>query len=108
MFFPRLDSHDRRRLGYPTARMSPCGLRPHSSFISLREIPQPSALATMLERNHRVQFLSAQVAAGVSRSEIKEETAQRAGDIRGGSRPPLLVRGPNTKQAARRSKKWAS
>jgi hypothetical protein len=105
MFFPRLDGHDRRRLGYPTPRMSPgCA----SSFISLRGIPQPSAQAVMFARKRRALTCSEQEAAGVSRSEIKEETAKRAGDIREGSRPLALVRGTNTKQVARRSKKWES
>jgi hypothetical protein len=33
-------SRRRQRLGYPTAQMSPFGLRPNSSFILLREIAQ--------------------------------------------------------------------
>jgi hypothetical protein len=32
------------RLGYPTLLVSSCGLRPHSPFTSLREIPQAQCL----------------------------------------------------------------
>jgi hypothetical protein len=104
MFFSRQHLNKSRGLGYPTPRMSPgCA----SSFTSLREIPQPSAQAVMFAHKRRALTCSAQEAVGVSRSEIKEETAKRAGDIRGGSRPLTLVRGANEKATAQRSKAWA-
>jgi hypothetical protein len=63
-----------------------------------------------LVRNLRSLRNSAQEAAGVSRSEIKEEArAQRQpGDIRGGSRPLALGSGTNANASARRETTWAS
>ncbi len=77
------------------------------SFISLRGTPQPSALQTKVECNRGALRHSAQEAAGVSRSEIKEETAKPAGDIRGGARPPPIARG-TTATKHKRSTKWAN
>ncbi len=96
-----------RRLGHLTPRMSPgLGFAVPSSFISLREITQSSALQTTVECKQRAPIPSAQEAAGVSRSEIKEEP--KAGDIRGGSRPLTLGSGTNDKAIASRSTIWAN
>ena len=96
-----------RRLGYATPRMFPAGFAV-SSFISLRGIPQPSALANSLVRIRRTLPSSVQGAAGVSRSEIKEECGRSTqGDIRGGSRPSHLGSGAKRTQQ-KRSTTWAS
>ena len=100
---------NRRRLGYPTALMSPgLGFAWPSSLTSLRWTPQSSAQETVLSRDRRMQICSAQEAAGVSLSEVKEETAQPAGDMSSGSRPPPLVRGTNAKPLATRRTTWAN
>ncbi len=97
----------RRRLGYPTSRMSSAGFAV-SPFISLRGIPQPSAQAKEFARNLRLLTDSAQGAAGVSRSEIKEECGRSLqGDIREGSRPLALGSATNAR-AARGETKWAN
>jgi hypothetical protein len=108
-----LASRDRyfksRGLGYPTPRMSPgwrCARA--SSFISLRGIPQPSALAHIFERNSRVLKISSEATQDVSRSEIKEETAKRAGDIRGGSRPVAFLSEPISQEVTQGAAIWAS
>ncbi len=101
--------HSRRGLGHPTALMSPgwrCARA--SSLTSLRQIPQPSALAKMVARNLQSPIGSAQEAAGVSLSEVKEETAKPAGDMSRGSRPPPLVHGATKVIKARRSNQWAN
>jgi hypothetical protein len=96
-----------RRLGYATPRMSPAGFAV-SSFISLRGIPQPSALAKIFACKLRSLFVSVQGAAGVSRSEIKEECGRSTqGDIRGDSRPSHLGSGSERTQQ-KRSTTWAS
>jgi hypothetical protein len=105
MTFSVLDCHGRQGLGYPTPRMS-SGWRfaRASPFISLREIPQPLAQAKITARSLRALFRSAQEAAGVSRSEIKEEARakRQPGDIREGSRPLPLGSGAKN----RRSTEW--
>ena len=103
LLFACEDGHHRQGLGYPTPRMSSAGFAV-SPFISLRGTPQPSALANVLARKVRSPFISAKEIAGAYRSEIKEETAKPAGDIRGGAHPLSLWSGTRNK----RRQVWAS
>ncbi len=106
LLFACEDGHNRQGLGHHTARMSSAGFAV-SPFISLRGIPQPSAQQILFAHNLRTPRCSAQEAAGVSRSEIKEETAKPSGDIREGSRSLTLGSGTNDKTIARRRTVWA-
>jgi hypothetical protein len=72
--------------------MSPalaCGWR--SSFTSLRETPLPPPLNVWFALNLGALTRSSEMTQGVSRSEVKEETAKRAGDMSEGLRPVAFL-----------------
>jgi hypothetical protein len=104
MLFSRLYRHSRRGLGCPTALMSPgLGFAWPSSLTSLRETTQASAQHRRIECKPRPPIRSSEVTQGVSSSEVKEETAKRAGDMSEGSRPVSLLSGNKTKTPAQQS-----
>jgi hypothetical protein len=105
-FFTYFDGHSRPGLGCLTALMSSARFAV-SSLTSLRETTQASAQHRSLIRNTRTPTRSSEVTQGVSRSEVKEETAKRAGDMSGGSRPVSLLSGTGIKRA-QGEKTWAN